>query len=1065
MSVVSGTLFRSALHAIGLLLVLSATACGGCGESISQGDRATIRVSPDTVIFDRIAIGETQDSFVEISNIGSSDLVVSGYRWTGSASEFSVAGLDDLVLAPGEETTIRIDYMPTDPERDEAVLVISANVSNPDAARVVVASQGQSSQIQAVPNPVLIDVDRLGTPFDVPVTLYNVGSRSFNIDQFEIESGTGDFSFDLGATQLPATIPADGSLEITVTYTPSTGGVHDDRLLVYCDADNCEPGFYAVELKGTAYTPYLVLSPPEIGFGTVPIDTTVTADITASNRGQAVAVIDRLSLAINLDDTDDEIGVLTVDGEPWEDGDTLEIEPSEESIITVYYTPTDNLPDSELLLVESNDPEVPIQEVRLNGRAAAPRLEVFPEVLEFGNVAFGFGPVEKRVTILNAGTDTLELDPLGFRDNTGAYVLANQDAMPTSLEPDESFELKVRFDPPDPALEPDDAYFATLFVLPTNDPTTQEKIVQLQGFRSDAPVCEIRTLPSTINFGTVPRGTRAEGFAVLRNVGSGPCDIQAVRLESSLIGFIFSNYFAYEGASIRVPSRLEPGEEFTVRASYFPRTLTPLGETFGDAGSIEVRVEDPYAGAGERNVSCGVVPGPFSGSTRICGINLQGRSAIADLAVIPNNIDFGAVTLGCNSQQQTARVYNTGTADVQVTGVRLEGCGSEVTLSGVGTLPRTLPRNGSMEFTLRYRPADVGETECTMVVEGTIEGGGSIVVPIRGEGVTTSRTVDYLEQVSGREVDVLFVVDNSGSMGEEQDNLSRNFSSFINVAQTWDADLHIGVVTTQIEGTIRHPSAGNTDPGELVGSPRIITSSTPSIASAFERNANVGTSDPGTAESGMESAHLALSDPNITNLEAPCDADCVDPYQCVSGVDGSGSLCGGHNRTFLRDGASLEIIFVSDEEDQSRASVDFFADFFQSLKGAYNTELFNASAIVGPASGCSSTDGDAAPGDRYIELANETGGAVRSICDREFSSALTDIGTRAFGLRRQFGLSRVADSTTVRVHRLSACPGGSRTPVSSGWRYDSASNSIVWEEAATPAAGTCFEVEYEAACF
>lgn len=1045
-----------------LLASFAFAACNGCDEgSISKGEQAVIQVLPSTVVFDRIALGDTQEEWVSVENIGDGVLEIDGWRWSGDGSEFQVQGLDQLTLRPGEEATVIITYAPVDAARDNATVIISSNAVNEADGRINLSSQGQSAQLQANPNPVVVNADRLNEPIDTTVTLFNIGSRPLDISAFRLETGLANFSLTALPASLPATIAPDGNITFGVRYEPSNGGEHSDRVIIDCTADNCEGGRYFVELMGTAATPYLVLRPPEIGFGTVEIGETVTAEVVATNEGVAPAVVDSTVLAPNPLDGDDEIAIVSIGGVPWDGVGAFELESSESTTIVVSYTPSDNANDSETMVVSSNDPEVPIQQVRLTGRAALPRLEVFPAVLEFGSVAAGFGPIERTVTIRNAGSAPLELDPLGFRDGSGAYTMVNDDRMPSTLAPDESFELRVRFDPPPEERVADTAFFGSVFVLPTNDPATSEAIVQLEGYRAAAPVCEIRVIPPTINFGTVPRGTRREGEARLRNVGSGPCEVRSAALERSLFDIVFSNYFDFVSITPRTPVTLAPGDEVVVVASYFPRTLTPLSETFGDAGSIEVQVRDPF---GDPQVRCGTLPGGFSGSTRMCGVNLQARSAIAQIDVIPGRLDFGLVTLGCNSQRQNVRIYNTGTADVQVTGVRLDGCSSEFTLSGVPALPRSLARGAFIEVGMTYRPTNPGVDSCSLVVEGTTEGGGSIVVPVSGEGVTFSRTVDQFEQVSGRAVDVLFVVDNSGSMGEEQSNLSRNFASFISSAATWDSDFQLGVVTTQITGSVSDPTGGSRQPGQLIGNPRIVTPRTPSYSSAFQRNVRVGTGDPGSAESGLESARLALTDPNITDLSAPCDADCVEPYMCVAGTDGA-SRCGGYNRTFLRDDASLEIVFVSDEEDQSRATVEFFVDFFRNIKGVFNDALFHASAIVGPRGGCTSSNGDAEAGARYIAVAEATGGIVRSICDSEFSASLREIGNRAFGLRRSFALSRVADPATVRVYTLSSCSGGSRTPVTTRWRYERAANAVVWDAGAEPAAGSCFEVEYEAACF
>ena len=1045
-----------------LLLALAGTlmaGCGGCGDgSIAGGRSAEIQVDPRIVVFDSIQIGMTQERWITVENTGETDLDILDVTWRGDASEFATQGLAGLQVAPGTAATFAVIYTPVDPDLDSATLILQSNSGREPRVFIDVESQGQSSRLFAEPNPATFTSDGSG-PVEQQLRLFNLGTRPFTIDSMRFVSGLGHFSL-VDPPALPAEIGPDNEVLLTVAYDPATGGSHPERLQVGCDADNCSNGRFELELNGTSLAPYLVLAPGEVSFGAVAIGDRVTEVVTARNQGEADAVIELLAFAVNPLDGDDEMQIESVDGLPYDGIGELVLGPGESAEIVVSYAPADNERDEEALVARSNDPDLPIQSVRLLGTAAAPRLEVFPALVDFGAAAPGFSTVDREVIIRNAGSDTLELAPLTFRDDgEGAISMLNIDLAPSELGPDESFTLRMRYDPPRLEETNADAYFGSIIVNPLNDPSTAEEIVQLQAFRADAPECELLLIGPTINFGTVPRGTRMEGTSTLRNRGSGPCEIVSAALERSIFDIVFSNYFEFVSLEPAAPFTLRPGEEAVLTASYFPRTLTPLSETFGDRGSIELRVQDPFAD--ERDVSCG-----GGGATgRLCGVDLVGRSAIAEIAVLPGNLDVGMVTLGCNSQTQELRAYNTGTAEVQVTSIGLEGCTSEFTLSSVPPLPATLVRGEFLSFELRYAPEDLGEDRCRVVVEGTTEGGGRIVVPIRGEGVDFSRTIDRFEQVSGRAVDVLFVVDNSGSMGEEQSNLARNFDAFIDAADAWDSDFQIGVVTTQIDGDVRDPAGGGSrGPGELLGNPRIITPDTPSYASVFADNVRVGTGDPGTAESGLESARMALTDPVITDLDAPCDDDCVEPYACVSDPT-LGSGCGGYNRGFLRDDASLEIVFVSDEEDQSRADLPFFIDFFQSIKGTLNDTLFHASAIVGPPGGCTSSAGDAVEGERYIGVAAATGGESASICDSEFSTALESIGSRAFGLRRQFFLSRVADPFTVEVFDLASCARDDRTPRLSGWTYDRGANAIVFDEGAEPAADNCFEVQYEAACF
>ncbi|HWB78247.1 MAG TPA: VWA domain-containing protein [Nannocystaceae bacterium] len=62
----------------------------------------------------------------------------------------------------------------------------------------------------------------------------------------------------------------------------------------------------------------------------------------------------------------------------------------------------------------------------------------------------------------------------------------------------------------------------------------------------------------------------------------------------------------------------------------------------------------------------------------------------------------------------------------------------------------------------------------------------------------TSETVDTIQLTVNKDVDILFVIDNSGSMGEEQARVAENFPAFISVLEEKgvEANYRIGVTTT-----------------------------------------------------------------------------------------------------------------------------------------------------------------------------------------------------------------------------------------------------------------------------
>ena len=135
-------------------------------------------------------------------------------------------------------------------------------------------------------------------------------------------------------------------------------------------------------------------------------------------------------------------------------------------------------------------------------------------------------------------------------------------------------------------------------------------------------------------------------------------------------------------------------------------------------------------------------------------------------------------------------------------------------------------------------------------------------------------------QAATDEIDILWVIDNSLSMSDEQDKIAAEFKSFITSIEDYNLQFHIGVITTDVDDTNQR--------GKLQGDSTILTPETENYEAEFKRLVKVGT-DGSDKEAGIDAAEFALTEPLINN----------------------------YNQGFLRDGATLSIIYVSDENDCS----------------------------------------------------------------------------------------------------------------------------------------------------
>lgn len=270
---------------------------------------------------------------------------------------------------------------------------------------------------------------------------------------------------------------------------------------------------------------------------------------------------------------------------------------------------------------------------------------------------------------------------------------------------------------------------------------------------------------------------------------------------------------------------------------------------------------------------------------------------------------------------------------------------------------------------------------------------------------------------TGKELDVLFVVDNSGSMEAHQRNLAASSSWIDTTLSKMQRDFHLGVITTSAEG---YPGQKKT-PGVLSGTPAIVTSK--DMPGALARNLIVGT-DGDANEMPFESVRLALSEPNLN----------------------------GANKGFLRDTAPLVLVFLTDAEDQSYISANDFKNFLASTKR--DISKVTAFSWIVPSSGstnCDRDDFNATP-QKIEDLTKSLGGEVYNLCEmntlkiQDFTQKLA-----AFGLNNTPG-EPIADFSEI---PLTAQPVVSSIEVhygsqvltagdlTAGWVYDASKNAVV----------------------
>lgn len=333
------------------------------------------------------------------------------------------------------------------------------------------------------------------------------------------------------------------------------------------------------------------------------------------------------------------------------------------------------------------------------------------------------------------------------------------------------------------------------------------------------------------------------------------------------------------------------------------------------------------------------------------------------------------------------------------------------------------------------------------------------------EAPTEPQTYAHSQSIvheNNKKVDILWVIDNSMSMLEEQEYLGANFSAFMDSLTAKNSDFQTAITSTDVcDATM--PSAlrdrscpfdygGNASThlqGAFIGTDgtQILTHDNPNLISLFNDYTQIGVNGS-NFEHGLYGTYLAVSK----------------------------DLARSDNK-LVRDDSFLSIIIVSDEEDDGIGlnkvdpylgfnptkegltsfsySPDDIISYLNSIKGRGN---FSISAITGVreknGSLCKSAHSSPAEeGTAYIAAAEASGGVVQSICETDWGESLSQMGEDLSSQILQIALDKPAIESSIVV----TIDGEESTH----WSYIEGQNSIKFDKGYIPEDGQLINISYE----
>ena len=374
------------------------------------------------------------------------------------------------------------------------------------------------------------------------------------------------------------------------------------------------------------------------------------------------------------------------------------------------------------------------------------------------------------------------------------------------------------------------------------------------------------------------------------------------------------------------------------------------------------------------------------------------------ILVEPLDYDFGELLINCHDEYDLT-ISSVGTAPLIIDDLLYINT-PELSMDTTVNLPLTLKPGEELVITFSYDEEDLHTDTGSLYIYSNALGKNEQKATHEGVGIPHGTHTDVFEQEEIRKSDILFVIDNSCSMSQEQDLMSENMETFVEKLVLSEVDFQAAVITTDDVTPVGGVMSG--DDFDVVSQ----------LAAAVD----VGNGG-GSTEKGQQMA-----------MEA---------------IDINGTLSPGK---FVREDAFLSIVIVSDEDDASPLTDVEYYDFFMTIK---DPDMFAWHSVVG--TGVLPPDpaicNPSATGYRYMDQSFYTYGVVLDIC-ADWGDSLTVLAESSYRIEDTYPLTKDAISTSIKV----SVDG---VELTEGWVYNEISNVVYLKDRTLIRGDQLLQVTYD----
>lgn len=733
--------------------LINYTVGSGSGQLVlaltGTGTAPGVGLSPSLLNFGSETVGVTSAAqAVTLTNTGTSSLAIASITASG---DFSQTNNCSATIASSGQCTMQVRFTPalTGARTGAVAIIDGAGIQV-----VALSGTGAAAGVSLSSSTVSFGNQVVGTTSaGQTVTFSNSGSGPVTVSSV---TAAGDFA----ETNSCGTVTAGNNCTISITFTPSTGGLRTGSVSLVDSA-----GTQVIATSGTGTQPGVSVSVSSLAYGSQTVGTTSAAQtVSLTNNGTSPLTVSSSSTSGDFAVSSSSCATLPA---------TVNAAGSCQFQVTFIPSTTGTRTGS-LILADS----VGTQVVSLSGTGSAPGVALAPSTLNFGTVTVGTTSQQTaNVTLDIATASSMQVTGMSV---TGDYSIVNHCS--GTVSPGGSCSVSVTFAPAATGTRT-----GTVLINYTVATTSGELVLALTG-TGTAPGVSLS--PSSLTFGSQLVGSSSAlqsstltnsgtsgltgititpigDFSETNNCGNtaagASCTIN-VTFTPTATGARTGYMVVTDNAGTQTLSLTGTGTAPGVGVS--PSSINFGGQVVGTTSSAST-VTLTNSGTSSLSVSSVTASGDFAISNNGCGsvnsgahctfqvsftptatgtrsgtviiidsvgtqvVALSGTGNAPGVGLSSGLVDFGSYTVGTVSVTKTVTLTNTGTSSLTVNSFTASGDYS-VASSNCSSLPATLGVAGTCTLQIVFSPAATGLRPGSVAI---VDSAGTSVVALTGVGL------------------------------------------------------------------------------------------------------------------------------------------------------------------------------------------------------------------------------------------------------------------------------------------------------------------------------------------